>query len=239
MASTLLIRHAQASFGAQDYDKLSELGCLQAAFTAEYLAATAGPIARVICGSHRRQRATAERIASRVSNAAEHHPDLLIDPRLDELDLNACIEQIAPRLDDADGEIDRLLNEQKTSSRSYQKVIRRVFPKWQQLPETEGVESWPAFSARAASVLHGVTQLAGRGEVTVVVSSGALIAAISRNVLGMPDSATYELFEAMQNCSITHIRHSGGRLSLASFNETGFLAAMGALRGIPNLVTYR
>ena len=30
MATIYLIRHGQASFGAEDYDKLSELGCKQA-----------------------------------------------------------------------------------------------------------------------------------------------------------------------------------------------------------------
>jgi broad specificity phosphatase PhoE len=239
MASTLLIRHAQASFGTDDYDRLSQLGCQQAALTGEYLAATAGPIARIVCGQHERQRATAELIAAKVRNAADGRPVFKIDPRLNELDIDACIEGLAPCIDDADGEFRLLLNEAKTSSRSYQKVIRRVFAEWQQLGQVSGGESWPDFSARAASVLRDITQLAGPGETTVVVSSGALIAAINRHVLGLSDSATYELFEAMQNCSITHFKHSGSRLSLSSFNETGFLAAIGALRGIVGLVTYR
>jgi broad specificity phosphatase PhoE len=239
MASTLLIRHAQASFGADDYDQLSELGHQQAAFTAEHLAATAGPIARIVCGSLRRQRTTAEQIAARVRNAAGCPSDFAIDPRLDELELDTCIERIAPRIADADGDFRRLLSEAKIASRSYQKVIRRVFTEWQQLEDGTGIESWSAFSARAASVLEEVTRSAGSGETTVVVSSGALIATIVRHVLGVPDSATYGLFEAMQNCSITHLKHSGGRISLSSWNETGFLAAMGALRGVANLVTYR
>ena len=38
MATIYLIRHGQASFGAEDYDKLSELGCRQAQVVGEYLA---------------------------------------------------------------------------------------------------------------------------------------------------------------------------------------------------------
>jgi|SRR5215469_370503 len=239
MASTLLIRHAQASFGSDDYDRLSELGCLQANLTAEHLAATAGPIARIVCGRLARQRGTAERIADAARNAADCRPDLMIDPRLDELAVDACIARIAPRLADDTGEFRRALSEAKASSDSYQKVIRRIFVEWQRLEDEPGIESWPAFSARAASALEEITRSSGPGETTVVVSSGALIATIVRHVLGLPDSAAYGLFEAMQNCSITHLKHSGRRISLSSFNETRFLAAMGAMRGVANIVTYR
>ena len=239
MASTLLIRHAQASFGTADYDRLSQLGCLQATLTARYLSATAGPIARIVCGSLERQRATAEPIAAAVRTAADCRPDRLIDPRLDELPIDACIERIAARLPDPDGELRGLLAEAGTSSRSYQKVIRRVFPEWQKLGDGAGLESWPAFSARAAAALRDIIGLAGPGETTVVVSSGAIIATLAQQVLGLPDPACYGLFEAMQNCSITHLKHAGGRISLSSFNETGFLAAMGQLSGAANLITYR
>ena len=239
MSSTLLIRHAQASFATPDYDRLSALGSLQATLTARYLSVTAGPIARIVCGPLKRQRATAEPIAAAVRNAADCRPELLIDPRLDELQIDACIEQIAPRLPDPGGELRNLLAKAATVSRSYQKVIRRVFPEWQKLDDSAGLESWPAFSARAIAALRDITGLAGRGETTIVVSSGAIIATITQQVLGLPDSACYGLFEAMQNCSITHLKHTGGRISLSSFNETGFLAAMGQLSGAANLLTYR
>ena len=36
MATIYLIRHGQASFGAEDYDKLSEMRCRQAAVVGEY-----------------------------------------------------------------------------------------------------------------------------------------------------------------------------------------------------------
>jgi hypothetical protein len=42
MASTLLIRRAQASFGTESYDRLSELGLQQARIAGEYLQASAG-----------------------------------------------------------------------------------------------------------------------------------------------------------------------------------------------------
>lgn len=73
----------------------------------------------------------------------------------------------------------------------------------------------------------------------MAVSSGALIAAITQHVLGLPDASAYGLFEAMKNCSITHLLHSGERISLSSFNDTTYLAALGVSRGGASLITYR
>ena len=57
MGVILLVRHGQASWGAADYDNLSELGHEQARITG---AAPRGPRAsrptRVVCGSMRRHR---------------------------------------------------------------------------------------------------------------------------------------------------------------------------------------
>jgi broad specificity phosphatase PhoE len=154
MASTLLVRHAQASFGTDTYDRLSELGVQQAVIAGEYLGATAGPIARIISGPLSRQRATAAEIAARVRDAAGRMPEVEIDPGLDELQIDGHIERIVPRLEDPDGELARHLAEAKTSSRSYQKVIRRVFTCWQQLDQDTGGESWLAFAARARMAMH-------------------------------------------------------------------------------------
>jgi len=60
----------------------------------------------------------------------------------------------------------------------------------------------------------------------------------SRPTTAAAAPATFRMAH-LQNCSITHLKHSGERISLSSFNETGFLAAMAALRGTENLVTYR
>lgn len=64
MASIFLIRHAQASFGTGDYDRLSALGLQQARIAGEYLGVAAAPITRIVAGPLRRQRETAAEIAA-------------------------------------------------------------------------------------------------------------------------------------------------------------------------------
>lgn len=239
MASILLIRHAQASFGTSEYDRLSPLGVQQARIAGEFLAATAGPISRIVSGSLKRQRDTAAAIATGLREGRGDAPGVESDSNLDELRVDEHIARIAPTLVDPTGELAADLAEAHVSSRAYQRVIRRVFTHWQKLAQESPPESWPAFSARSADAIREIAKRGKRGETTVAVSSGALIAAIVRHVLDLPDSSTYALFEALKNCSITHFLHSGARISLSSFNDTSYLAAIGNRRSSTNLITYR
>lgn len=239
MASIFLIRHAQASFGTDDYDRLSPIGIQQARIAGELLGRMAGPIARIVAGPLRRQHDTAAEIAAKLREARGDAPRIETDPRLDELCIDKHIARIAPTLPDPSGELAADLAAAKTSSRSYQKLIRRVFMHWQHLPEEPEPESWPAFAARARAAIREITLRSARGGTTIAVSSGALIATITQQVLGLPDGATYGLFEALKNCSITHFLHSGERVSLSSFNDTTYLATLGVGRGATSLLTYR
>ena len=239
MASIFLIRHAQASFGTSDYDYLSPLGIQQARTAGEFLGATAGPITRIVSGPLRRQRDTAAAIAAMLREARGDAPQIDTDPRLDELRIDEHIARMAPTLADRSGELAADLAQANTSSRAYQKVIRRVFLHWQQLSHDSEPETWPAFAARAREAIRDIAARSTRGESTVAVSSGALIAAIAQHVLGIPDNCTYGLFEALKNCSITHFLHSDCRISLSSFNDTTYLAALGMSRGATSLITYR
>ena len=64
MAELVLVRHAQASFGADDYDKLSELGWRQSRWLGEYFAERGIAFDRVVRGSLRRHAETIAGIGS-------------------------------------------------------------------------------------------------------------------------------------------------------------------------------
>lgn len=235
MASILLIRHAQASFGASDYDRLSAVGITQARLTGHILGAAGAPITRIVAGSLRRQRDTAAEIVAVLRQTLNNVPQIETDSRLDELRIDDQITYIAPTLPDPSGDFAADLSESKTSDRAYQRVIARVFRHWQRSVDELELETWPAFSARAREIMTDIMTTNARGGTTVAVSSGALIATIAQQVLGLAPEAAYGLFEVMKNCSITHFLHSGERLSLSSFNDTTYLAALGAT----SLITYR
>ncbi len=239
MATLFLIRHGQASFGTDDYDRLSLLGHKQAYIAGEYLRSAATTVDAIYSGALLRQLETAEGIAKTVRTKDGKVPKISVDARLNEVDADGQFQHLVPLLKDADAEIVQLAEEAKHSSRSYQKVLRRVFTHWQELPtEHAHLESWSAFADRVHSVIKDIASSAESGANTVVVSSGGVIATITQHVLGLPKSGAYPLFEALVNASITRLLHTRDRISLSSFNDHSYLHSLGRGRG-ENLVTFR
>ena len=66
-----MVRHAQASFGTDDYDRLSELGHRQSRWLGEYLAERQLTFDRVVTGTLRRHRETLEGIVAAGVQAAD------------------------------------------------------------------------------------------------------------------------------------------------------------------------
>lgn len=240
MSTIFLTRHAQASFGTDDYDRLSPTGHRQSLVTGEYLDGVAGSIDLIYCGNARRHLETAQGIAKTVRTKAGQPPEIRIDARLNEVDAEGQFKHLVPLLMRSDAEIARLAEEAKTASKSYQKVLARVFTHWQDLPaDYPHLESWPAFSNRVCTAIDDIAGAAGNGANTVVVSSGGSIATITQHIVGLPKTGAYPLFEALINCSITRLLHSGRRISLSSFNDHSYLHVLGSMRGGESLVTFR
>jgi broad specificity phosphatase PhoE len=240
MATIYLVRHAQASFGTDDYDRLSLTGHKQAYVAGEYLKSVANTVDMIYSGTARRHLETADGIAKTVRTKEGKVPQIEIDPRLNEVDADAQFKHLVPILTSSDTEIARLADEAKKSSRSYQKVLSRVFTHWQELPgDYPHLESWPTFSTRVYSAVKDIARDAASGAHTVVVSSGGAIATITQHVIGLPKTGAYPLFEALLNCSITRLLHTRERISLGSFNDYSYLHSLGNMRSGENLVTFR
>lgn len=240
MALLLLVRHGQASFGSDNYDRLSAVGKRQAIRTGAFIHARWGSIARIRCGTHERHWATARLILERGGIAHRDRSEIETDDRLNEVDVDGQIARYARDLCQQDPEFGRWLADMRSSSKLYQKVIQRVFAHWQSRATTlEGIESWPDFSGRVLAALGDLLGQAQSGETTLVVTSGGVIATIVQHVLGLQPQGTYPLFEAMKNCSLTELLHTSQRCSLSSFNETAHLVELDNHPGVSELVTYR
>ena len=85
MAELFMVRHGQASFGTGNYDRLSALGERQGVWLGEYFAERGVAFDRVLTGSLRRHRETADAIFRGLGSAAGYDED----PGLDEYDFHA------------------------------------------------------------------------------------------------------------------------------------------------------
>ena len=235
MASIYLIRHGQASFGSDNYDRLSELGRRQSRLTGEYLASTGVHFDAAYCGTLERQRHTGElALASQPRSV-----DLIVDPRLDEVRNDEHLEHLLPKVLATRPELQKIVDAGLGSSKRFQKVIEAVFNHWVS-PECDepAIQSWEEYSRGVHSVLKDIVATQGAGRTTAVFTSGGTIAVLVAAVLGLPGTATYQFYEPVFNCSVTQLFYNADRISLSYFNDCSFLRQYSVQHG-EQLVSYR
>ena len=235
MATIYLFRHGQASFGADDYDKLSPLGERQAAVLGEYLRDSGIVLDAAFSGDLLRQRETAQLALASQPVVVDHH----IDPRFNEIDNDEQVKYLLPEVVKINPRLRELVDGGLSSSKDYQKVIDAVFNYWvsPQCDESR-IRSWADYSGAVQSALQELIAQQGSGKTLGVFSSGGTIATIVAQVLGLSGQQTYQFYEPIFNCSVTQIFYSGERTSLSYFNDRSYLQVLGA-KAAENLVTYR
>lgn len=235
MSTLYVVRHGQASFGAADYDQLSELGQEQARLTGEYFRDQGIVIDAGYSGSLRRQQDTARLVLE----AQPVKPPVVVDEGWNEVRNEEQIEYLLPALLEKDPALRAVAAEGLDDSKRYQKVIAAVFGAWVRMEEPKApIQSWTAYSSGVSAALERVMTEQGRGRSCAIFTSGGTVAVLVARVLGVPPEGVYQFYEPMFNCSVTQFFYSADRISLSSFNDCSFLRLLGAQRG-QALVTYR
>jgi broad specificity phosphatase PhoE len=227
MPTVLLVRHAQASYGASDYDVLSSLGREQVAALVAGLERRGTVADRVECGALRRQRETAEPCATAAGC------ELVVDERWNEYDDADVLHHHSSstaRLarDPVDGT-------PPLSSREFQTVVNEGLRGWVAAGSSSACrEPWPDFVATRTAALDDLTAGLGKGETVIVVSSSGVISALAVAVLGLPPDALIAFNHVSVNTGITKLVVGRGGTSLVSFNEHVHLEEAGSAS-----ITYR
>ena len=235
MATIYLVRHGQASFGAENYDKLSELGCRQAQVTGTYFRDTGVVFDAVYSGDLSRQRETARlAIASQPAEIAHH-----IDPRFNEIENDEQVKYLVPEVVKTDPKIQALVDRGLSSGKDYQKVIEAVFNYWVSPACSDTrLTSWADYSQGVRQALADVIREQGAGKTVGIFASGGTLATIVADVLGLGGDETYQFYEPVFNCSVTQLFYNSSKVSLSYYNDCSFLRVLGAQQD-ENLVTYR
>ena len=235
MAELYLIRHAQASFGTTDYDRLSPLGLRQAEALGECLRDCGIHFDAAYSGELERQKRTAEIVL-------ERQPEKMrceIDARFNEIDTGKIFEWLVPQLSEASPELATLVEKGERSSKDFQKALEIVFQHWVTTdsahPETQ---SWAEYSGNVRRALADVVDREGSGRTVAVFTSGGTIATLVAHVLGVSGALVYKFYEPLVNCSVTRLLYSGNKVSLSCFNDQQFIRLLGARSG-ESLLTYR
>lgn len=205
MGELVLVRHGQASFGAPDYDKLSDLGHQQARWLGDYFQAHDMQFDQVLRGSLRRHRETADGIVGQMGAR-----EIVEDARLDEFHYFPLEQEYIA----ATG-VDTPHNRD-----SFLKVFPEVLTKWDAGTLGGTGEAYAAFQARVDAAIDAATR---PGSTVLVVTSGGVIGATMRRVLGLGSRETADLMLNIHNASLHRLTFENGQLRLSLFNASPHL----------------
>ena len=221
MAVVLLVRHGQASFGGPDYDLLSEIGEEQSRVVGRRLAAI-GPVDRVVHGSLRRQRQTAEHCLGELDTT----PTRDVDAGWDEYDGGDIMRPLPA---------DETLAAVDDPRRVFQARLEQALTRWTSGEhDADYTETYPAFHTRTRAALKRVLDGVGRSETVAVFTSGGVIAALCAQWLGADAAGWAALNRVVVNSSVTKLVHGRSGTNLLTINDHAHLE--GRAR---KLLTYR
>jgi broad specificity phosphatase PhoE len=220
MAEFYLVRHGQASFGTDDYDRLSTLGQQQSLWLGQHFAERAMQFDQIITGTQLRHRQTAEHICRGIG----YSPAVAEHAGLNEYDFHALFAAL--------GEEHSALKPLATwDKRDFYQALKQVLHLWS-VDQLGGAvpETWAEFAQRVDDARQFI-QRCGAQRV-LVVSSGGPIGMMSRQVLGAPANIAIELNLQIRNTSFSHYYFNENSVRLASFNNIPHLDQPGRLDAI-------
>ncbi len=217
MGTLYLVRHGQASFGADDYDQLSARGQQQSERLGAYWRERGLRFDAVLCGTLRRHGQTLAGIRQGLGDQPGPLPAPLLLPGLNEYDSQALIRAIHPaRLPRPDT---------PELFKQHFRLLCDALAQWMAgTISPAGMPSWNDFSGGVRAALEQVRREYVGGNV-LLVSSGGPIAAAVGEVLSTPPEVTIALNMRIRNSAVTEFSVSPKRLMLQTFNTLPHLDA--------------
>ena len=215
MGTLYLVRHGQASFGADDYDQLSDLGRRQSVRLGQYLRERYGDGLRfnaVLTGTLRRQIGNWQGIAEGGGFSAPH----VSWPGLNEYDSHAVIAAIhnepLPKPDTPE------------LYRHHFRLLREGLAAWMEgRVAPRGMPSYADFVRGVTGALDHVREHYN-GNV-LIVSSGGPIATAVAHILDAPAATSIELNLRIRNTAVTEFAFNPKRHQLVTYNTLPHLDA--------------
>lgn len=218
MSVIYLIRHAQASFGRSDYDRLSPQGEEQAARLGEALAARGIKPQYVVSGGMRRHARTAELALA----TAGLEVAVSVDEGYNEFDHDQVIVAHNPvykRRTVLLADLARTGNPR----RAFQQMFSEATERWTRSDGDGYPESFQAFCQRSEDAVRRTAGPLGKGETAVVFTSGGPIAAVVSRLLAGNDDLWLRLNPVTVNTAITKLVSGRSGLTVVSYNEHAHL----------------
>lgn len=228
MASLYLVRHGQASFGADNYDVLSDLGGRQCRLLGEWWKERGFAPERVFAGPMHRHQQSLQAFSAGLGRAL----DFSVLPGVAEFDHENVLEVYQPEFVDK-AAILRFLADTPQPRQAFHKIFTAAIERWHDgRYDSEYKEAWPVFRQR---VLAAFDELRKDGGDAIVFTSGGTISVMVQAVLGLDDARCFALNGITVNSSVTRLLYRAEETTLHHFNNTAHLD----VHNDASLVTYR
>ncbi|WP_028693624.1 histidine phosphatase family protein [Pseudomonas cremoricolorata] len=235
MGNLYLIRHGQASFGAADYDVLSELGARQSHALGVHLGQLGLRLDRCIAGSLRRQQDTARLTLEALQASGCAAPDIETDPDFNEFDAEGLVRSLTPALLRDEPDALQVLRDPREQRSEFQRLFALMVQRWHAGEHDAGLETWTAFTARIERGLQRLLDAASPADDIAVFTSGGSIATLLHLFTGITPAQAFTLNWQIINTSFSHLKFRGREVSLSTFNSQAHVRLLQS----PELITYR
>ncbi|WP_252088762.1 histidine phosphatase family protein [Pseudomonas sp. MWU13-3659] len=237
MGNLYLIRHGQASFGADDYDVLSPVGERQSQALGEHLAQLRLRLDRCVAGTLRRQQDTARLALQALQHSGSPVPAIETDAAFNEFDADGVIRALLPGLLPDEPEALHILRNGAQHRSEFQRLFALMVQRWHdgEHSHDDNLETWQAFIDRVGDGLRRLLASAASGDNIALFTSGGTIAALLHLVTGVTPAQAFNLNWQIINTSLSHLKFRGRDVALASFNSQAHVQLLRA----PELITYR
>lgn len=236
MSELIFVRHGQACFGQESYDKLSDLGIEQVKVLARHWQELGEQFDFIYSGSLLRQKETANGLLCLVKGEPDQ---AIVNPAFNEYDGEPLMRSYLRNHAVSEGH-EFAQDSPSKDPKQFQQIFELATAKWirNELEPAQGgtqFEYWHSFKSRVHAVVNDIMQRHSGGSRVLISTSGGVIAMALQRVLQFPDEQVITTNWMVKNSSVTRVKYGNGKISLVQFNNLAHLEKA----GMGHMVTYR
>lgn len=226
MSRLILIRHGQASFMEENYDKLSSKGKEQSRILGEYLIGRETNIDAVYVGPLHRHQQTLDGVMAVYESAGIALPKPQMLQELDEHHATEAMMEAMPYMMKHDAFVQETMARIEAEPAKQRKLFFQVFTHFCRLwsqgkfdEQSASIQSWKDFRSTVDTGIQQIVDENPGGKTVLAFTSGGTTAASMGYTLGLSNLDAMELNFIVQNTAMTELLFSQNNLTLMRFNH--------------------
>ena len=220
MSKLIIFRHAQASFGSQNYDQLSNLGKQQSEWLGQHLNQFDQLPTRFITGSLKRHRQTAQGIISGLNKEISVEEN----STWNEFEFENIIQSYLLMHPEA--------RPKDKNPASFFSLLRKAMLAWSEDEiELDEAENWATFESRVKNAFKDLQQRKEQ-ETIWLVTSGGVIAMLLSQILETSRKTMVDLNLQTRNSSMSEVFFKADSQCLMAFNQVPHLTTKERIKAL-------